>query len=68
MYNGQNKYTKDKTFIERSQNSLDQQYIFRQLIKNLAHNYMMPPKGKSTKRLQRAGEEGVSQEGGGRVL
>ena len=31
----------------------------------MVHNFMMPPKGKSSITLQRAGEEGVSPWGGG---
>ena len=34
----------------------------------MVHNFMMPPKGKSTKTLQRAWEEGVRPGGWGRVL
>ena len=32
-------------------------------VKNLVHNFMVQPKGKLTKTLQRAGEEGVSPGG-----
>ena len=41
---------------------------FLSWVKNLVHNFMMPPKGKSAKTLQRAGEDSVSSGGWGRVL
>ena len=74
MYNGcimdkTNMYrASDQTFVERSQNALDQSSDFVSRVKNLVHNFIMPPKGKSTKTLQRAGEEDVSPGSWGRVL
>ena len=38
---------------------------FLSLVKNMVHNFMMPPKGKPSITLPRAGEEGVSPLGWG---
>ena len=76
MYNGQSEYI---PYIQRTKRSFNvhrthsisqvtDSITFLSLVKIMVHNFMMPPKGKSSITLQKAGEEGVSPWGWGRVL
>ena len=68
MYNGQNEYVPYMQRIKRLLNDhrthltsqVTDRISFVSWVKNLVHNFMMPPDEKSTKGLQRAGEEDVS--------
>ena len=70
MYNRQNEYVPYMQRIKRSLNDhrthltsqVTDRIYFVSCFKNVVNNIMMPSKEKSTKTLQRAGEEGVSPE------
>ena len=64
MYNGQNEYV---PYMQRTKRSLNDHRThltsqvtdsisFVSLVKHLVHNFMMPQKGKSTKKLQGKGK------------